>query len=64
MEDLVQNDDGTYTIIWGPNVDNVANAIQTNEGEGFFPFFRIYGATDTWYDHSWVMPNIEKVECN
>ena len=64
MEDLVQNDDGSYTITWGPNVGEELNSIQTNENEGFFPYFRIYGATDTWYDNTWVMPDIEKIPCN
>jgi hypothetical protein len=64
MDDLAENLDGSYTIRWGQNVDNVTNAIQTNEGEGFFPFFRIYGPDEAWYNNSWVLPNIEKVACN
>ena len=64
MENLVKNDDGSYIITWGPNVGEELNSIQTIENEGFFPYFRIYGATDTWYDNTWVMPDIVKVPCN
>ncbi|MCJ2377460.1 DUF1214 domain-containing protein [Vibrio sp. ZSDZ34] len=64
QEGLEQNTDGSYSIYWGPNVDNNENSIQTNFNEGFFPYFRIYGPTDTWYDNSWVIPNIERVECS
>ena len=63
QEGLQQNTDGSYSIFWGPNVENNENSIQTNTDEGFFPYFRIYGPTDTWYDNSWVMPNIERVSC-
>ncbi|MCK6262508.1 DUF1214 domain-containing protein [Vibrio sp. ZSDE26] len=63
MEDLVQNQDGSYTLHWGMNAGTDTNSIQTNDNEGFFPYFRIYGPTDAWYDKSWVLPNIEKVAC-
>jgi len=63
MEELVQNEDGSYTITWGPDAAEDLNSIQTNESEGFFPYFRIYGATDAWYDNSWVMPDIGKITC-
>ncbi|CAH6881222.1 conserved exported hypothetical protein [Vibrio chagasii] len=64
MDGLEPNTDGSYTITWGPNVANEVNTIQTNEGEGFFSYFRIYGPKAAWYDNTWVLPNIEKINCN
>ncbi|WP_295898646.1 DUF1214 domain-containing protein [uncultured Vibrio sp.] len=64
MESLEQNDDGSVTLTWGPNVGEETNSIQTNEGEGFFSYFRIYGPQATWYDNTWVLPNIEKIDCH
>ncbi len=64
MEELTQNEDGSYTLKWGPNVEEDVNSIQTNANEGFFPWFRIYGPTDAWYDKSWVLPSIEKIACS
>ncbi|MGD1834174.1 MAG: DUF1254 domain-containing protein [Nitrososphaeraceae archaeon] len=63
-ENLVGNDDGSYDIYFGPELPLEGyenNWIKTNEGEGFFTFFRFYSPTEVYYDKSWQLPNIELV---
>jgi hypothetical protein len=61
----VMNEDGTITIHMSPvkpaGVPD-SNWIETNEGEGTFPFFRIYSPTAAYYDNSWVLPPITIVK--
>ena len=38
------------------------NWVKTNEGDGFFVFFRFYSPTEAYYDKSWQLPMIEKIE--
>ncbi|GEA51476.1 hypothetical protein VIN01S_22800 [Vibrio inusitatus NBRC 102082] len=64
-EALVYNDDGSVTLTFGSQSnDGNKNHIQTNEGEGFFIWFRTYSPSAHWYDNSWVLPNVEKTKCN
>ena len=58
------NDDGSVDLYFGPKRPDAGpdeNWVQTNEGEGWFVLFRFYGPEKEFYDHSWVMPDFEKL---
>ncbi|MGN7750037.1 DUF1214 domain-containing protein [Sinorhizobium sp. 22678] len=38
-----------------------ANWVQTNPDKGWFAYFRFYGPTEAFFDKSWALPDIEKV---
>jgi len=61
---LLQNDDGSYDVYFGPEAPEgyENNWVKTNEGDGFFVFFRFYSPTEAYYDKSWQLPMIEKIE--
>jgi hypothetical protein len=35
--------------------------VQTVEGKFWFPYFRLYAPTQAYFDRSWPLPDIEKV---
>ncbi len=62
--DLKAKSDGSVVLHFSPQLPagvNGRNWIQTNSGEGFFLWFRTYGPTDPWYDNSWVLPDIRRM---
>ena len=61
--DLLQNDDGSVDIFFGPTPPNgkEQNWIATNPDEGWFSYFRLYGPLEAYFDRSWVLPSVEKV---
>ena len=61
---LVKNDDGSFDVFFGSNVpdENPSNWIKTNEGKGFFVIFRFYSPTEKFFDKTWQLPNIEKID--
>jgi hypothetical protein len=62
--DIVKNTDGSVDIYFGPKAPQgkEANWVQTNSGKGWFAYFRFYGPTEAFFDKSWALPDIEKVE--
>lgn len=63
--DLKKNEDGSVDLFFGPDevpegAEN--NFIKTNAGEGFFVYLRLYAPTEPYFDKSWKLPDIEKVE--
>ena len=62
--DLLKNDDGTVDIYFGPTVPEGKdqNWIPTNPDESWFPYFRLYGPLEAYFDRSWVLPDIEKLK--
>jgi hypothetical protein len=38
------------------------NWIQTVPGKGWFAYFRFYAPTETFFDKSWKLPDIEEVK--
>jgi len=58
---LIQNDDGSYDVYFGPEAPEgyENNWVKTNEGDGWFVMFRFYSPTEAYYDKSWQLPNIE-----
>ena len=63
-EDLVTNDDGSVDVYFGPKAPKgkESNWVQTNPGAGWFVYFRFYAPTEQFFDKSWSLPDIEKVE--
>jgi hypothetical protein len=66
-ERLKFNEDGSVDIYFGPNdsrvpTDRKANWMKTNPGEGWFLWFRLYAPKKEFFDKSWVLNDIEKIE--
>jgi hypothetical protein len=63
-EDIVANEDGSVDVWFGPAAPegHEANWVQTNPDKGWFAYFRFYGPTEPFFDKSWALPDIEKVE--
>lgn len=63
-EGLQTNDNGSVTIYFGPKAETgkESNWIQTNPDEYWFAYFRLYAPTETYFDRSWPVYNIELVE--
>jgi len=61
---LIQNDDGSYDVYFGPEAPEgyENNWVKTNEGDGFFVFFRFYSPTEAYYDKSWQLPMVELIK--
>jgi hypothetical protein len=65
-EKLKSNDDGSLDLYFGPDTTKVPadmqnNWIQTNSGEGWFPYFRLYAPKKEFFDKTWTMGDIERV---
>lgn len=60
--ELLKNSDGSITLYFGPTSPKgkEQNWIPTNAGEGWFSYFRLYGPLESYFDRSWVLPDIEK----
>ena len=63
-DNLLQNQDGSYDVYFGPEAPEgyENNWVKTNEGDGWFVIFRFYSPTEAYYDKSWQLPMIEKIE--
>jgi len=61
---LKQNEDGSYDVYFGPEAPEgyEDNWVKTNEGDGFFVFFRFYSPTEAYYDKSWQLPMVELIK--
>ena len=61
---LVQNDDGSYDVYFGPEAPKgyENNWVKTNEGDGWFVLFRFYSPSAEYYEKNWQLPMIEKIE--
>jgi hypothetical protein len=42
--------------------DAEQNWIPTNADQGWFPYFRLYGPLEAYFDRGWVLPSIERIE--
>ena len=60
----IQNKDGSYDFYVGPEAPEglESNWVKTNEGDGFFLYFRTYFPTPEFFDKSWQLPDVEKIE--
>ena len=62
---IVKNADGTVDLYFGPTLPEgkpKSNWIQTLPGKGWFSYFRLYGPTQAYFDRSWVLPDITRVQ--
>jgi hypothetical protein len=62
--DAVTNADGSMDVYFGPTAPagKEANWVQTEPGKGWFAYFRFYGPTEAFFDKSWTLPDVVKVE--
>ena len=63
-EGLVKNKDGSVDLYFGPKAPKgkEINWIQTNNGESFFVYLRLYGPEQAYFDQTFPMNKIKKVE--
>lgn len=56
-------EDGSYKVFVGPNAPEgyENNWVQSNPEKGFFAYLRLYGPLESFYDKSWKMPDVRKV---
>lgn len=61
--DLPVNEDGTIDLYFGPTPPKQGETswIKTKPGEGFFMYFRFYGPLKPFYDKSWKLNDVVKV---
>lgn len=62
-QSVVQNDDGSYDIYFGPTAPegHESNWVQTVPGKGWNTIFRLYGPLESWFDQTWRPGEIELV---
>ena len=60
-----KNADGSYYVLLGPDAPPKgweANHVQTLPGRGWFPYMRMYGATEKAFNDEYKFPTINKVK--
>jgi len=62
--EMRKNQDGSVDLFIGPDAPKgyESNWLQTNKGEGFFTYFRLYGPTKAYFDRSWVPGDFVKIK--
>jgi hypothetical protein len=62
--DLQRNPDGSVDIYMGPTAPpgRESNWIQTIPDRGFFIYVRLYGPEQEWFDRSWKLDDIERLD--
>jgi hypothetical protein len=59
----IVNADGSIDIVFGPEKpEGETNWIQTVPGKGWFPIFRFYSPTEPYFDKTWKLEDIAKLE--
>jgi len=63
-EGLRKNADGTVDLYVGPKAPAgyEKNWLQTNPGEAWFAYFRLYGPLEPYLNRSWKLPDFEEVK--
>jgi len=63
-EGLINNADGSVDLYFGPKAPQgkEANWIQTNAGQSFFVYLRLYGPEQAYFDQTFPMSKIEKIK--
>jgi len=61
---MQRNADGSVDIYIGPAppAGEEANWIETASGRGWFTYFRLYGPEKAFFDKTWKLPEIEKLQ--
>jgi hypothetical protein len=63
--DLQTNDDGSVDVFVGPTPPpgKESNWVQSVPGRGWFPYIRMYGPGEDWFDEdAYALPQIEKTD--
>jgi hypothetical protein len=62
--DLVANEDGSYTVWFGPEAPDgkEGNWVQTMPGKGWNTLIRLYGPLEPWFDKTWKPGDFVPVE--
>jgi hypothetical protein len=63
-EELVTNSDGSVDLYFGPKAPEGKenNWIQSNKGESFFVYLRLYGPEQDFFDQTYPMNKIKKIK--
>lgn len=61
-DELVANQDGTVTVTFSSSCDSFENCIETTDGQDFFVYFRVYAPKQAWFDKSWQLDEIRKLD--
>lgn len=64
-DDIVKNADGTVDLYFGPTPPtgkSKKNWIKTLPNRGWLTYFRLYGPTQSYFDRTWVLPDIEPMK--
>lgn len=64
LESLEKNSDGSVDLYFGPEPPEGKenNWIQSNEGESYFVYLRLYGPEQAYFDQTYLMNKIEKIK--
>jgi hypothetical protein len=62
-QDLIRNADGSVDLYFGPSAPagKEKNWLQTNPGQAWFAYFRLYGPLEPYFNKSWKLNDIEKM---
>jgi hypothetical protein len=63
--ELEENTDGSVDLFFGPKKPEgvqEANFVLTKPDEGWFAYFRYYGALDAYYEKAWKPKDFEKID--
>ncbi|MGS4988990.1 DUF1254 domain-containing protein [Roseibium sp. RP-7] len=62
--DVTPNDDGSYTVYFGPSAPEgkESNWVQTAPGKSYFVFMRLYGPLEPWFDKTWKPGDFRKLD--
>jgi hypothetical protein len=62
-QELAANADGSVDLYFGPTKpEGAKNWVKTIPGKGWFPYFRLYGPKEAYFDKSWQLNDIELVK--
>ena len=62
-QQLAANDDGSVDLYFGPAKPAQAqNWVKTIPGKGWFPYFRFYGPKESYFDKTWQLNDIERID--
>lgn len=61
-QDIVKEDNGSTVLNWSRNCHGKVNCMPVTAGEDFFVLFRLYGPEQAFFDKSFVLPDIERID--
>ncbi len=63
-KDLAKNADGSVDLYFGPKAPEgkETNWVQTNKGQSFFLYLRLYGPEKPYFDKTWPMNKVAKLK--